>query len=127
MKRQARQHTQRGGSRVSLVITLLIVAAIVFAVVKVVPIYVNAYEFQDSMQTEARFALSYPPKDANQIRSDIWQKAQDLSIPLDTKDEIQVMENQGAVNISVDYSVPVDLRVYQFTLQFHPHADNHTI
>ena len=127
MKRQARQHTQRGGSRVSLVITLLIIAAIVFAVVKVVPIYVNAYEFQDSMQTEARFALSYPPKDANQIRSDIWQKAQDLSIPLDTKDEIQVMENQGAVNISVDYSVPVDLRVYQFTLQFHPHADNHTI
>ena len=27
----------------------------------------------------------------------------------------------------LDYSVPIDLSVYQFTLQFHPHADNHTI
>ncbi|HEX5425612.1 MAG TPA: hypothetical protein VFW94_18825 [Candidatus Acidoferrales bacterium] len=127
MKSQAWQHEQRGGSRVSLVITLLIVAAMVFAAVKIVPAYVNAYEFQDSMQTEARFALSYPPKGADQIRSDVWQKAQDLSIPLDTKDEIQVTEDQGIVNISVNYSVPVDLTVYQFTLQFHPHADNHTI
>lgn len=118
---------QRGGSRVSLVIALLIVGAMVFAAVKIVPVYVNAYELQDSMQSEARFALSYPPKDANQIRTDVWQKAQDLSIPLATKDEIQVIENQGTVNISIDYSVPVDLKVYQLTLQFHPHADNHTI
>jgi hypothetical protein len=29
--------------------------------------------------------------------------------------------------ISLDYSVPIDLQVYQFSLQFHDHADNHTI
>ncbi|MGH9735115.1 MAG: hypothetical protein ACRD8A_11070 [Candidatus Acidiferrales bacterium] len=127
MKRRAWQHGQRGRSRVSLVITLVIVAAMIFAAVKIVPAYFANFQLQDSMQTEARFALSYPPKDADQIRSDVWQKVQDLSIPLDTKDEIQVIENAGAVNISIDYSVPVDLKVYQFTLQFHPHADNHTI
>ncbi len=127
MKRRAGQGGERGGSRTSLVITLLIVGAMVFAAVKIVPAYVNEYEFQDSMQSEARFAFSYPPKNADQIRNDIWQKAQDLSIPLATKDEIQVMEGQGTVNISVDYTVPVDLKVYEFNLQFHPHADNHTI
>jgi hypothetical protein len=33
----------------------------------------------------------------------------------------------GSVSISLDYSVPIDLIFYQFRLQFHPHADNHSI
>ncbi|HTU36051.1 MAG TPA: hypothetical protein VMF66_19790 [Candidatus Acidoferrum sp.] len=127
MKHQAVQYSQRGGSRVSLVIALLIVGAMIFAAVKIVPPYFANFQLQDSMESEARFAFAYPPKNADQIRSDIWQKAQDLSIPLDTKDEIHVVENSGSVNISIDYSIPVDLKVYQLTLQFHPHADNHTI
>ncbi len=36
------------------------------------------------------------------------------------------MDN-GSVAIGLDYSVPIDLALYQFTLQFHPHADNHSI
>lgn len=128
MRHQALHYRQRGGSRVSLVITLLIVAAMVFAAVKIVPIYFANFELQDSMQTEARFALSgYPVKTVDDVRNDIWKKATDLSIPIDTKDEIHVVEASGSVNISIDYSVPVDLKVYQLTLQFHPHADNHTI
>jgi hypothetical protein len=125
---QVQQCSERGGSRLKLLITLLIVGFLVFMAVKIVPVYVNAYQFQDSMQSEARFALSgYPTKNADTIRNDIWQKAQDLSIPLGSKDDIQVTENQQDVEINVNYSVPVDLKVYQFTLQFHPHADNHTI
>lgn len=111
-----------------MVITLLIVGFLAFTAIEVVPVYVNAYQFQDSMQSEARFALSgYPIKNPDDIRNDLWQKAQDLSIPLGSKAVIRVTEVQQDVEINVDYSVPVDLKVYQFTLQFHPHADNHTI
>jgi Domain of unknown function (DUF4845) len=99
----------------------------IFAAVKIVPAYVENYQFQDSMQSEARFALSYPKKNADQVRDDLWRKAQDLSIPLAQKDDIKVMMDDTNVTISVDYSVPVDLKLYQFSLQFHPHADNHTI
>lgn len=128
MKGPAKQRSQRGGSRVSMVITLLIVGFLAFTAIEVVPVYVNAYQFQDSMQSEARFALSgYPIKNPDDIRNDLWQKAQDLSIPLGSKAVIRVTEVQQDVEINVDYSVPVDLKVYQFTLQFHPHADNHTI
>lgn len=127
MKYRAQQKRERGGSRINLVITLLIVGFLVFAAVKIVPAYVNNYQFQDSMESEARFALSYPTKNPEDIRNDLWQKAQDLSIPLASKDAIKVTEDQQNVTISVDYVVPVDLKVYQFTLQFHPHADNHTI
>ena len=127
MKYRAQQKRERGGSRINLVITLLIVGFLVFAAVKVVPAYVNNYQFQDSMESEARFALSYPPKNPEDIRNDLWQKAQDLSIPLASKDAIKVTEDRQNVTISVDYAIPVDLKVYQFTMQFHPHADNHTI
>jgi Domain of unknown function (DUF4845) len=128
VKRRAQQSIERGGSRASLIITLLIVGSMIFAAVKIIPAYANNFQLQDSMQSEARFALAgYPTKNADDIRNDIWRKAQDLSIPLASKDDIKVTEDQGIVNISVDYSVPVDLKVYQFTLQFHPHADNHTI
>lgn len=111
-----------------LLITLVIVGFLIFTAVEVVPIYVNAYQFQDSMESEARFALSgYPIKSADDIRSDLWAKAQDLSIPLNSKDDIKVTEVQQDVEININYSVLVDLKVYQFSLQFHPHADNHTI
>lgn len=127
MRPCSHQGSEHGGSRLNLVITLLIVGFLIFAAVEIVPAYVNNYQFQDSMQSEARFALSYPVKNADDIRNDLWRKAQDLSIPLATKDDIKVTETQSDVEISVDYSVPVNLKVYQFTLQFHPHADNHTI
>jgi hypothetical protein len=124
---KAQAARERGGSRVKTLLTLLIVGAMIFAAVKIVPAYVDNYQFQDSMQSEARFALSYPKKNADQVRDDLWRKAQDLSIPLAQKDDIKVMMDDTNVTISVDYSVPVDLKVYQFSLQFHPHADNHTI
>jgi hypothetical protein len=123
----AREITERGGSKLNLIITLLIMGAIVFSGFKVIPVYFANYQFQDALESETRFALTgYPKKSIDDIRNDVWNKAQDLSIPV-RKEDIQVNVNNGSVAISLDYSVPVDLAVYQITLQFHPHADNHTI
>src|SRR5579859_2467628 len=125
---QSREYREeRGGSRMNLILTLLIIGSMVFGAVKVVPVYFANYQFQDSIESESRFALTgYPKKNMDDIRDDVLQKAQELSIPVQ-KDEIQVNVTNGAVSIAVDYSVPIDLAVYQFTLQFHPHADNHSI
>jgi len=125
LKRQLGQGRERGGSKLNLIFTLLIVGAMVFGAVKIVPAYFANYQFQDSMETEARFAIANM-KPADDIRNDIWRKAQDLSIPLN-KEDIVVTVDRANVSISTDYSVPVDLVVYQFELQFHPHADNHRI
>lgn len=97
------------------------------AAVKIAPPYVDNYQLQDAMNTEAEFALSgYPRKTPDDIRQDISKEAQDLGIPANPQD-IQLDTSNGNVSISLDYSVPINLYVYQFTLQFHPHADNHTI
>lgn len=125
---QSRETTKdRGGSKRNLIITLLILGSMVFAGVKLIPIYIDNYQFQDAIESESRFALTgYPKKSTDDIRDDVWKKAQELSIPAQRED-IQVNVTNGSVSISLDYSVPVDLAVYQLTLQFHPHADNHSI
>lgn len=77
------------------------------------------------MKTEARFAI-VNRKAANDVQDDIWKKIQELGIPA-KKDDIQVITGEGSVQINVVYAVPVDLLVYQYSLQFHPQADNKAI
>jgi hypothetical protein len=121
------QNGERGGSKLSLLFTLVIVGALAFTAVKIVPVYVEAYQFQDSIEAESRFALTgYPKKSIDDIRDDIYKKAMDIGIPA-KREDIRVSVTNGSVEIGTDYSVPIDLKVYQYTLQFHPHADNHTI
>jgi hypothetical protein len=118
---------QRGGSKTNLVLTLLTLGAMVFAAEKVVPVYFANYQLQDAIESESRFALTgYPKKSIDDIRDDVWRKVQDLGVPAQ-KDAIQVAVANGSVSIELDYTVPINLSVYEFTLQFHPHADNHTI
>ena len=116
---------ERGGSKLKTVLTLLIVGFLIFSGVKIIPAYFANYQLQDSMQTEARFAIA-DHRAVDQIREDIWKKVQELEIPA-KKEDIKVSTEQRSVAISLDYVVPVDLRVYQFNLEFHPHADNHTL
>ncbi|MFY9691232.1 MAG: hypothetical protein WA369_19820 [Candidatus Acidiferrales bacterium] len=118
---------ERGGSKLNTLITLAIVGAMVFAAVKIVPVYVANYQFQDSIESESRFALAgYPKKSVDDIRDDVFKKAQDLGIPAKEED-IQVTVNDSAVDIGLDYTVLIDLAVYQWNKQFHVHADNHSI
>ena len=127
MLRSRETTKERGGSKKNLILTLLIIGCMVFAGVKVIPVYFANYQFQDAIESESRFALTgYPKKGPEDVRDDVWQKAQELSIPAQ-KEDIQVNVSNGSVSISLDYSVPIDLAVYQFALQFHPHADNHSI
>ena len=124
---RTRKIGERGGSKVSLVLTLLILGIMVFVAVKICPVYFANYQMQDSLESESRFALTgYPKKTPDDVRNDIWNKAKELGIPAQ-KDAIRIAMDSGSVEIGLDYSVPIDLSVYQFTLQFHPHADNHSI
>lgn len=121
------RNAEGGRGKLNLVLTLAVLGAMIFAAVKVVPVYFANYQFQDSIQTESKFALTgYPKKTVDDVRSDVWNKAQELGIPAD-KDAIRVAMDDRNVEIGLDYSVPIDLSFYQFTLQFHPHADNHSI
>lgn len=120
---------QRGGAKFKTVLALLILAAMVFSAVKIVPLYVNNYDLQDAMQQEVRFVIDPQTgrtKNADDIRQDIEKKAQQLGIPA-TDNNIQVTDDNGRVQVSMDYTITVDLVVYQLQLHFHPEADNTSI
>ena len=121
MSRAARKD-ERGGARLKTLLALIILGSAVFCAVRLVPPYFANYQLQDSMREEAAYA-SASRKQADDIRADIEKKLKQLGIPADGKD-IQVSDDAGNVQISVDYTIPVDLAVYQLQLHFHPQANN---
>jgi len=116
---------QRGAGRLKAVVVLAIFAGMIYVAVKVIPILVNNYEFQDSIQSTARMA-TVNRQSAEDIRASVLKEAQNEQIPIAAED-IHIKDEGGHVEISADYSVTVDLHVYQWTLNFHPSAMNNPI
>ena len=129
MKRHWAQTIQgeRGGSKLNTLFTLAILGSMIFVAIKIVPVYFAKYQMQDAIETESKFALAaYPKKSVDDIRADVYKKAQDLGVPT-TEEDIQINVSNTNVEITMDYTAPIDLAVYQWAPEFHLHADNHTI
>ena len=106
----------RGGSKVQLILGLLVTAGIIVAAVRLVPVYANSFEFRDAIRSQAKFA-DVERKTPEAIRETLYKKAQDLSLPV-TREQIQVTPQRTGVQIIVRYKVPVDLIVYRPVLNF---------
>ena len=111
---------QRGGSRLKVILWLAILCAFGYLCFKIVPVLFANYEFSDTVLSTAQFAAVNRQTD-DQIKDTLVKAAQDDGLPVKTED-IQVSHSGYNVDISVDYSVTVDLRVYQWTFHFHPAA-----
>ena len=116
---------QRGSSRFKLTLFLAVVVAVIYLGVKVIPILVNNMQFQDAIESTARFA-SVNRQTADDIRTAVLKEAENEDIPI-TADDIHVKGDGGHVEIAADYSVTVNLGVYQWTLNFHPYAKNNPL
>jgi hypothetical protein len=113
---------ERGAGRAKAIIWTMILAAFIYSAAMMLPVLINEYQFQDSLQSIARFA-SVNRKNPEQIRAAVMEEAQKEDLPVQAED-IKVVSNAGNIHIDVDYSVTVDLKVYQWTLNFHPEASN---
>jgi hypothetical protein len=125
----SRNSNQKGGAKTKTVLALAILAALVFSAIKIVPLFVNNYDMQDSMQQEIRFVIDPQTghtKSEDDIRQAIEHKAAELGIPA-TDNNVQVLDQSGHIQVSIDYTITVNLIVYQLQLHFHPQADNTSI
>ena len=116
---------QRGASRLKLTIFVAIAVALLYTGVKVIPILINDFQFQDAIESTARFA-SVNRQNAEDIRAAVLKAAQEEDIPIAAQD-IHVKGDGGHVEIAADYSVTVNLVLYQWTLNFHPYAKNNPL
>jgi hypothetical protein len=115
------RNPQRGSSRLSTLMSFAFIAFVVFLIWKVAPPYMNNYQLQDSMNEEARYA-AVNHKGPDDVHNDMMKKIAELGIPATDKD-VTVVTNPTSTQIAVKYSIPVDLKFYQFTLDFAPTAD----
>jgi hypothetical protein len=118
----AKRHAERGGGHLKAIIWTMVLVAFIYVAAMVLPVLVNEYQFQDSLQDIARFA-SLNRKSNDQIRQTVLDEAKKEDLPVEAEN-IKVEDKAGNVHIDVDYSVTVDLKVYQWTLNFHPSAYN---
>jgi hypothetical protein len=114
---------------IKLILVLGLLGGLVYVGAEVIPPYFANYEFQDTLDTEARLG-TYSTRGDDVIRDTVFKRAQELELPL-TKEQIKVERSgtpgNGSVIIETEYSVHIDLPGYPLDLQFHPQSKNKTV
>src|ERR1019366_6728855 len=102
---------ERGAGYLKPILWSLILASIVYVGVKVIPILVTEYEFQNRKKNSAQNA-SANGGTVEKIRDAVLKEAEKKELPIRSED-VKVTGKDGNVRINVEYSVTVDLSVYQ--------------
>ena len=105
---------------------LACLAALIFLAIKILPAYVNNYQLEDHIrQLSIQLAARGRAVTAEEVRDEVVAYAGEHGIAL-TADNVRVVISSH-VAIDVDYTVPVDLKVYTLKLHFTPSAENQTL
>jgi len=107
------------------ILSLAFLAAVIYAGIKIIPVYVNDYELNDYIQTQTPFWLTQRAS-ADAVRKNVLAKAQDLGLALGAED-VTVVATANKVSVTLDYHVPVDLKVYTLQLHFTHSSENRSI
>lgn len=99
--------------------TLLIVAAVVYFGINIGEVYWRAYQFEDDMRQEVRFA-SRNANDA--ILFHLRAMADSLGLP-DDAHSISIRRTQRSISIEAEYDERIELPMTVRELHFHPRAD----
>ena len=96
---------------------LLLLVFAFYAGSQFIPAYFHAFQFNDFIKQEVKFALSArrTPED---VRQHIVDEAKDLEIPIDARN-VLISKRGPAFTVEFDYNIPIDLRVYKRDLNFH--------
>ena len=112
---------------VKAVIGFLAIIGCVYAGFQIVPPLLSNYSFQDDLRSVAMMGGSNPHTTDQELIDSIVKKALDHQITLAPESvTVQRIGTPGApaVYVAADYTVPVSLPGYSFTLHFTPSSGN---
>ena len=112
---------------VKAILGFLVIIACVYCLFQVVPPELSNYSFQDDLKNVAMMGGSNPHTTDQQLIDSVILKAKDHQITLAPESiTVQRIGTPGApaVYVAAEYSVPVNLPGYSFTLHFTPSSGN---
>ena len=113
---------ERGEGFLKTIIFLAFIAAVVFTGIKVFPVYFNNYQLSDYIRDRAvRASLDRASTDV--VQTEVVHYAHSIGVEL-TQDNVQVTNDAGTVTIRVDYTVPIDLKIFTWGVHFTPSAES---
>ncbi len=95
---------------------LLLFVALLFAGSQYIPPYFNAFQFNDFVRQEVKYAVS-ARKTTDDVRNAIVKKAAELNLPITPKD-VRIIRRGPSFTVELEYRVPVDIKVYKQDLVF---------
>lgn len=109
------------------IVGFLAIIAVVYAGFQIVPPEMNNYSFQDDLREVSLMGGANQHSTDEDLRTAVLTKAKGHDINL-TPEQVTVtrMSTPGvnAVYVAADYTVPVSLPGYDFTLHFTPSSGN---
>src|ERR1700752_2965701 len=106
---------------------ILVFVAAVYLCWTVIPPELTNYSFQDDLKSIAMMAGANPHQTDQDILDSVLKKAQAHDITL-TPEQVTVTRigtpGSLAVYVAADYSIPVNMPGYPFTLHFTPSSGN---
>ena len=107
------------------ILGVLFVVAFVYVCFQMVPPFFKNYQFQDYVEQEAR-RTSYSTLTEEGIRAEVLKEARSDELPI-SAEQIHIVRGQNLVQISIDYTVHVDLLSYPVDLHFNVASGNKAI
>jgi len=112
---------------VKAIIGFLVIIGCVYAGFQIIPPELTNYSFTDDLRNIAMVGGSNPHQTDQDLIDAVMKKAQEHEIPLAPEQiKVQRIGTPGApaVYVAAEYSVPVTLPGYSFTLHFTPSSGN---
>jgi hypothetical protein len=110
---------RRGSSSLGCLLTLLIVAAVVYFGIGIGEHFFRFFEYQDAMRQEVRFAAHNG--DALILRH-LRERADSLGLP-EAAGEVSLQRDGRHIEIESEYYVSIELPLYVKEVRFNPHAE----
>jgi hypothetical protein len=112
---------------VKAILGLLLIIGVIYSAFQIVPPELTNYSFQDDLRNIAMVGGANPHETDQELLDSIIKKAQEHQITLAPEQvTIQRIGTPGApaVYVAADYSIPVSLPGYSFSLHFTPSSGN---
>ena len=112
---------------VKAIVGFLVIVGAIYAAFQILPPELSNYSFQDDLRTVAMTGGANPHQTDQDLMDAVIKKAQEHQITLAPENvTVQRIGTPGAlaVYVAADYSVPVSLPGYSFSLHFTPSSGN---